>query len=161
LDLSISVNSDTYLFIEGNTVNTIHQLVTKPEDVVKNIKQYWSDLENPVGGQALQRLMNRHQHWYTYEDEEGIWMSPSKWCGYKDMTVEIYLAKYNAEKTDGGLHGKDTETQLKQMSTVLDESDPANERYTDELAKQLWRFGQKRRKGSTISILNGKRPGVR
>ena len=71
------------------------------------------------------------------------------------MTAAVYFAKYNDEKFNGGLHGKETENQLKQMSTRLNEEEEGNERYTDELAKQLWRFGQKRRKNSTISILKG------
>jgi hypothetical protein len=142
-------------------MNSPHQLVNKPSDVIKNARQYWHDLEHPEYGRSLQKLMSRIHHWYIHEDKDGIWAVPSKFAGYLEMTGDVYLAKYNDEKVNGGLHGKETETQLKQMSTLLDESDPVNERYTDELARQLWRFGQKRRKGSTISILNGKKPGVR
>lgn len=84
---------------------------------------------------------------------ESSWSVPSKFAGYRKMTGTTYLEKYNDEKGNGGLHGKATENQLRQMSTALDESDGSNARYTDELGEQLWQFGQKRRKGSTISIL--------
>jgi hypothetical protein len=137
-------------------MNTNNQLVSKVEHVVKNAKQYWKDLEDPEYGLSLQKLMPRIHHWYVHEDKDGIWFVPSKFGGYRDMTASVYLAKYNDEKVNGGLHGKETETQLKQISRVLDETDETNERYTDELANQLWRFGQRRRKGSTISILSAK-----
>lgn len=137
-------------------MNINHQLVSKSAHVVQNAIQYWKDLENSEVGLSLQKLMPRVHHWYAYEDEDGIWFVPSKFGGYRDMNAFIYLAKYKDEKANGGLHGKETEVQLKQMSTLIDESHEKNERYTDELAKQLWKFGQKRRKGSTISILNVK-----
>jgi|GEM_PF-5953943 len=135
-------------------MNKPHQLVSKPEHVIENAKQYWRDLKKAGDGELLQKLMPKIHHWYLHEDADGMWFVPSKFAGYRKMTAATYLEKYKDEKGNGGLHGKATENQLRQMSTVLDESDSSNARYTDELDEQLWQFGQKRRKGSTISLLD-------
>lgn len=130
-----------------------HQLVSKSEHVAKNAKRYWDDLKDRAHGEFLQRLIPRVHHWYVHEDDKGLWFVPSKFGGYREMTAAIYREKYNDEKDNGGLHGKATENQLKQMSIEIDPVEPRYARFSDELDEQLWQFGQRRRKGSTISVL--------
>jgi hypothetical protein len=131
-----------------------HPLVTKKQHVVENSKRYWQDLHDEEHGSYLQATMSRTHHWYMHEDDEGIWATPSKWAGYRNMTAAIYREKYNAPIAEGGLHGRATENQLSQMAKRIDyESSPFMARYSDALDELLAQFGQTRRKGATISIL--------
>lgn len=130
-----------------------HPLVTKKEHVIANSKQFWDDLHDDQHGPYLISLLSKIHHWYAHEDEEGIWLIGSKFAGYRNMTAAIYREKYNLPPEDGGLHGRATENQLSQMAKRIDESDAFMSRYSDALDAMLAKFGQTRRKGSTISIL--------
>lgn len=133
-----------------------HPLVTNVADVVHNAKRFWKDLDDKEIGATLQKIIPLVHHWYVFEDEGMLHFVPSKFGGYKKMTGKIYLQYYNLPKTEGGLHGKETENQLKQLSTVLDENDPAGWEYINQLHEWMGHvYGQKLRRGATVSLLKG------
>jgi len=106
------------------------KLVDKYDDVVKNAKEFHKSIENDI---ELIRKLSMFRHWYYIEEIDAF--APSKFIGFKDITIDDY--KIGTSPEQGYMDGRDTVKQLKQWFKLVDnvESDIYYKKLVDYLSK--------------------------
>lgn len=122
------------------------RVATKPEQVVKNIKSFQSQVRSHGGDNELARTLSHFRAWYAVEDA-GKWIfGPSKFVGYVNLSAETYAA------TAANLDGRRTEAALKPWFVqVLDGQ--RREELQEKLHAFLAEFGKQPSRAMRLSVL--------
>lgn len=117
--------------------------VSNLDQVVANIEAFSIEVEH---SQELQARLPYVRAWYVTKDSSNRWIAAgSKYCGYKGMTAEKYVAHSD------GLDGRRTERVLAEWFTAVPVDDPLNEELTEWLHDYLEDF---KKKPSALMRLN-------
>ena len=118
------------------------ELIESYEDVEKNVRAFNEGLES---SQELQSKLSTFIVWYYVPSEDVV--APSKFIGYRDMTVEKYLLHSGKH---GELDGKQAQDRLKkrQWYRLLDEGTPEYEHVTRKVGELVRKFGKSSKKSA-------------
>lgn len=114
-------------------------LVDNYSEVVRNAKEF----HNNIGDEGLIKKLSQFRHWYYIEEIDGF--GPSKFIGYKDITIEDYKIgtsyKLCTSSEQSYLDGRDTVRQLKQWFQLI--NDENFESYYKKLESFLSQYNKK------------------
>lgn len=100
------------------------RLVQDYQEVVNSVRSFNEGL---IGGKGLEKKLSYFRAWYYIPELDAV--APSKFCGYRNMTVDEYM-------TGVGTDGKVTEPLLPQWFDVLKKGTP-EAYYVEGLVKDL------------------------
>ena len=107
-------------------------LVESYDDVVLNSKEFYDNIEN-----GLVRKLCFFRHWYYIEETDTF--APSKFIGYKGITISEY--RRGTIRNAGYMDGRDTVNHLKQWFRLAD--DKEYEISIKKIRKFLAKYGKR------------------
>ena len=107
-------------------------LVESYEDVVLNSKEFHENI-----GNGLVKRLSFFRHWYYIKETDSF--APSKFIGYKDITIDEY--KCGTSRNEGYMDGRDTVSNLKKWFRLAD--DKEYEMGLKKINKVLAEYGKK------------------
>lgn len=107
-------------------------LVDSYTDVVENAKEFHNNIN-----EDLIRKLSQFRHWYYIKEIDAF--APSKFIGYKDVTVGGYKA--GTKPGQGYMDGRDTVKQLKQWFKPV--NDGGLDFYCEKLKDFLFQYDKK------------------
>ena len=107
-------------------------LVDSYTGVVENAKEFHNNID-----EDLIRKLSLFRHWYYIEEIDAF--APSKFIGYKDVTVVDY--KIGTKLGQGYMDGRDTVKQLKQWFKLV--NDEEFDFYCEKLEDFLFQYDKK------------------
>lgn len=90
-------------------------LVDNYSEVVRNAKEF----NNSIDDESLVKKLSQFKHWYYIEEINGF--APSKFIGYRSITIEDY--KEGTKRGQSSMDGRDTARQLKQWFQPVNNED--------------------------------------
>lgn len=108
-------------------------LVDNYSQVVRNAKEFHNSIEN----ESLIKKLSQFRHWYYIEEINGF--APSKFIGYRNITIEDY--KEGTKRGQSSMDGRDTVRQLKQWFQPVNNED--FESYYKKLEEFLSNYDKK------------------
>lgn len=119
--------------IDNEEMVWILNLIDSYSDVIRNAKEF----HNCIDDEDLIKKLSLFKHWYYIEEIDGF--APSKFIGYKDITIDEYKIGTSREK--GYMDGRDTVSRLKQWFKLVDDKD--YELYYKKLEEHLLLYDKK------------------
>ena len=121
------------------------RVVTKPEQVLQNIRTFQKELETTGKNNDLVNTLSHFRAWYAVK-ANGKWIfGPSKFVGYVDLTAKAYAT--NTVQLDG----RKTEDALKPWFVEVS-SGPLYDELNDKLHDFLASFGKQPSSLARVSI---------
>jgi uncharacterized protein (DUF433 family) len=125
----------------------MRQLVSRPSQVVANIRRFADELRVSPG---LQATLSYVHAWYALRLENDRWIfAPSKFVAYCDNTAKQYLGTFR-QVPDGGR----PEQTLRGMFTEVDQDSSQGRMLIDELIDYVGEYGRAPRRRVRISIVS-------
>ena len=93
-------------------VDLMLDLVESYSDVVRNAREFLDSVDD----EGLVNKLSMFRHWYYVEEIDAF--APSKFIGYKDITIEDYRIGTSVDQ--GYMDGRDTVKQLKEWFQPID-----------------------------------------
>jgi len=119
--------------------------ITAVENMIENIQRYNDGIND-----AAAALMPYARSWYALQSGDGWLFGPSKFIGYKGLTVEAYL---KCEGDQFWLDGRVAERVLQQWADLVEGGDPRYHEVHLALSELCARFGRKPNTLARISIV--------
>ena len=110
----------------------LYKLVENYEDIIQNYKEFHNNID-----EEIIRKLSFFRHWYYLEEMDLF--APSKFIGYKDMTVEGYKIGTNPEH--GYMDGRETVPKMKRWFRLV--TDEEFDVYYEKLEDFLSQYDKK------------------
>jgi hypothetical protein len=129
-----------------NRTPGIPVLARNPGDVVVSIGAFPEALQ---GSEELQDRLAYVRAWYALRDGKNGWIfAPSKWAGYRHMTVDVYL-----DTETNNMDGRKTEALLRKWFMPCNPPSKQYDELLDALTEFLSQYGKQLNAKARITIV--------